>query len=210
MQAIKGISRVGWLVTGIIVALVLAPTAALAAGAVSSGSSSNATATVATPPAPKAYETYVAGVSADTTEGGVDCTTAQPQGPAVPANDAFVLQQVEVDTYGVSLNNTRSDVAYSDNGFNIDADTPAQGCGNGNTITTGDTSTESNDAYPNLGNETVPITPGYVVPSGTNLDVYAAGIDATFTFSGYLIPASKASPLKSTPDKSLVRRGPKA
>jgi hypothetical protein len=201
MQAIKGISRVGWLVTGIVVALVLAPTAALAAGAVNSGASSSAAVVAAaksTAPAPSAYETYDVQVNPDT------CDTADSQGPTPTGGEAFVVQEVEVDTYDVSLNGT----GYSNNEWTLTADTSAQGCGNGDVIMSGDTSTESSDSYPDLGDEVIPITPGYVVRNGTYLDALSAGISAEITITGYLIPASQEGPAQSAPDKSLIRHRP--
>jgi len=201
MSRIKNLSRAGWMVVGIVVTLILVPTGvafALSYTGLQGSSGHKANVSVAgqlltTEALPSAYRDYQEEEeTADGESGGSVCTTVT----TIPSGDAFIVQDVMADVYGanapVSVSSPNGSESVS--GFNVYADTANQGCGNGDVVTTGEAPGGT------VGNVNIPIAPGYVIPSGYNVDLLAIGIDAVCYVSGYLVPSADAprSPTNGT------------
>jgi hypothetical protein len=202
MYRLKNMSRGGWIVVGIVAALLLVPTGvAVAAGLKYTGiegtSLNKADVTpdqqlLTTEAPPTKYEEYSSQVqSADGANGGYDCV--QVSG-AIPAGEAFVVQQVEAYVYDADSPNTYSGGTDPSGGyanasaFEVTADGPSTTCADGPLITIG--------AAPDgtVGNVAIPLVPGYVVPSGYSIDTATAGMSAVISVTGYLVPSADAPP----------------
>jgi len=199
MSKIKNMSRGGYIVVGIIMALILVPSgvaAALAYNGIEGSSGHEANVSdygqlLTTPALPSAYRDYQVFVnSADGANGGTSCVKLA----TIPKGDAFVAQQVEVDFFGVDSPSSYSGPPAgnsSTSGFNLNADSPSVGCGDGPTITTGDAPDTT------IGNVPIPLVPGYVIPSGYKIDLTGYGANAGVYVTGYLVPSADAG---STPE----------
>ncbi|HLM96942.1 MAG TPA: hypothetical protein VK283_11545 [Acidimicrobiales bacterium] len=112
---------------------------------------------------PNKHEEYKATPqSAAGTNGGLQCLTEA----TIPAGDAFVVQQIEVDARGADAPSGcgSPNGNCSSSRFFVLADTAAQDCAGGDFVTSGDTPDGT------VGNVAIPIAPGHVVPSGYHLD----------------------------------------
>lgn len=186
MSRFKNMSRGGYIVLGIVMALILVPSgvaAALAYNGIEGSSGHEANVSddgqlLTVPALPSAYKDYFQLV--DSASGKSSCTTVT----AIPEGKAFVVQQIEVDVHEADppVDN------YSSSEFGFFADTAAQGCPNGTLITSGDAPDFS------AGNVAIPLVPGYVIPTGYHLDVLGIGIDADVYATGYLVPSADAGP----------------
>jgi hypothetical protein len=189
---IKNMSRGGYIVVGIVVALLLVPTAAYAAtlynGIVgSSGKKANVTAAgqlLTTEALPKTYQDYD-GNGDNSAISGNPSFGCNPVGSAIPAGKAFVVQQVSFDIFEANAASLTSGVNVSNAGVELDADPPGFNCDSYQI-----TSADPPDGDP--GNVAIPLTPGYVVPSGYQIDMGTGGLDAYVEVTGYLVPSADA------------------
>jgi hypothetical protein len=198
MPKLKNMSRGGYIVVGIVAALILVPTGiAVAAVAYTGVEGTNGTTSTVnhaevtsagqltvTETAPKNYKSYLAEVES----AGTECV---PVSPVLPTGFALDLKDLSVAFLGADAQTTSGStnevggnirfyvaipsespcvVSKSHPGFIGDAIAPG-----GNT-----------------GNVDLPESPGFVVPKG--YQVYAEGLGATawVTANGYLIPSSDA------------------
>jgi len=199
MSRLKNLSRGGYIAVGIVMTLILVPTGIAAAAVAYNGiEGTNGTTTTVndarvtsagqlttTEAAPSAYRDYTqVGElnSAEGLNGGSQCLRLT----SIPTGDAFVVRQAEVDARQVDASTSvGSPTGYSSNSFFLlTADSPSNACGDGSLITTGET--------PNVGNVAIPLTPGYVLPSGFKLDAYGHGLNGFFYVTGYLVPSADA------------------
>lgn len=194
MSRVKNMSRGGWIVVGILVAMLLVPSGVAAARTAYQGiigtSGNKADVTPAqqlltTEASPTKYEDYEAGVASAV--GRYDCTSVS--GP-IPAGEAFVAQQVDLD---IDLADSPAGYSGGPNGghvseseFTLYAETPSVGCGYGSSIMSG----EAPDG--NVGNVTIPFVPGVIVPSGYSIDISVFGMDAAIYVTGYVVPSADA------------------
>jgi hypothetical protein len=196
--------RTGWIVAAVVALIVLIPSGVAMAvvGSNAPGSNThhaNATASVATKSQLADYRHYFTGLTDEanpTTGGGIECTPVA----TVPTGDAFVIEQVEVDIYTVTQGGPTVPMS-STSYFQAYADTPAQT--QGLTCDQGDLITSGEAPGGTVGNVTVPIVPGYVIPSGDVFDVLNYGMSAYIYVSGYLVPSSEA-PSTPTGDGPIV------
>ena len=195
MSRLKNMSRGGYIVVGIVMALILVPSgvaAALAYNGIEGSSGHEANVSdygqlLTTPALPSAYRDYHA-FQVDSAGGAsgeyLECVTAA----TIPTGDAFVAQQVEVDVSAVDSPSSYSGPPAgnaSNSDFAVLADSPSDGCGFGSYITSG-------EAPNTTGNAPIPLVPGYVIPSGYHLDVTTFGMNAAVYVTGYLVPSADA------------------
>jgi hypothetical protein len=191
MLRIKNMSRGGWIVVGIVVAVLLVPSGvavakALAYSGIEGTSHNKADVTPAqqlltTEALPSKYQDYQGFI--DAVEGGTDCERV---GSAIPSGDAFVAQQIEADVTGADspVPYTGGDVPQSD--FGVFADSASDACAGGSAIVAGDAPGGQ------VGDVAIPLVPGFVVPSGYRIDVTGVGIGGYFNVTGYLVPSADA------------------
>lgn len=189
MSKLKNMSRGGYIVVGIVMALVLVPSGVAAALAYSgiegsSGHEANVSqagqllTTEALPANLRNYWIYVA-----PTEGNLTCAKVA----TVPTGKAFVVQKVQVDVAAASPTTTVNGYTTSTSFVTLKADKVTAGCGHlGPTITSADAPAGG------VGNVSIPITPGYVVPSGYELDASADSMQTYVYVTGYLVASADA------------------
>ena len=197
MSKIKKIPAVIWFVIGVLAALVVVPTAAYAAALKftgiegTSGNEADVTAAhqlLTTQESPGQFVSY------ESFSGSVPNATGCASLVTVPAGDSFVIQNIQVDVSQaeqpqyVSYVNTQGQTAYYENSISSFGVAYASSfCPTFPTnITTGEAPAGG------IGNVTIPVQPGFVVPAGTDLMVTTAGVDAWFYVSGYLVPSADA------------------
>ena len=184
-------SRGGYIVVGIVAALILVPSGVAAATIAyngikgSSGHEANVSdagqllTTEALPANLRNYWVYVA-----PTEGNLACVKVA----TIPAGKAFVVQKVQVDVAAASPTTTVDGYTTSTSFVGLKANKVSAGCSQlGPEITTADAPAGG------VGNVSIPITPGYVVPSGYEVDATADSMQTYVYVTGYLVPSADAS-----------------
>jgi hypothetical protein len=194
MSRIKNMPRMGWFIVGVAITVLLMPSVAVAAGLKFTGiegTSDNkadvspAGQLLTTAASPSAYEDYEANVAFPAPNARQACTTLT----TISAGHAFVVEQVEVDVESAYTYAPSESPLASQATFTLHADSSA--CNEGSaTITSGEAPQGT------VGNVAIPVSPGYVVPSGYSIDVFYAGWSGNAFVTGYLIPSADAS---STP-----------
>jgi len=192
----KNVSRAGWVIVVLVTAILLVPTMAVAATIAYNGiEGTNGTTTtqnkafvtsagqlLTTEVQPSKYEEY-----------GIEIDAAGNQGKClgavrVPTGDAFIADQVNAYVYTTDVPTTGTVNSYStisvSGAFSLIADNPSQ------TECQGDVATDA--GANSVGNLEVPLTPGYVFPSGYGVDIHMVSMDAVVFISGYLVPSADA------------------
>jgi hypothetical protein len=208
VSKIKSLSRAAWVVVGLVAAVLLVPTVAVAATVAYNGiEGTNGTTTtqnkalvtsagqlLTTPVQPSKYEDY--SVTIDTTggqNGGEECLGAV----RIPSGDSFIAEQVHVSVLQTNASSSTNSGGYTINStgdvFELVADNPSQ------TDCQGDIATLGTPPGGLVGNIDISLTPGYVFPSGYGVDAYVAGMAAFVYVTGYLVPSADAP---STPTNS--------
>jgi hypothetical protein len=198
-------SQGGSIVVGFVIALLLVPTGMAAAALKYTGieATNGTTSTLnktgvtsegqllTTTASPMNYEDYQVSINtADGDNGGQECGTV---GSAIPAGDAFVVQQVQLDVYEADSPDTYSggegdSGGYNSvSGFSLYADPHSDVCDGENLFTTG----EAPDGT--VGSVSIPLVPGFVVPTGYTIDAYLYGMNADVYVTGYLVPSADAT-----------------
>jgi hypothetical protein len=202
VSKIKNISRLGWVIVGLVAAMLLVPTMAVAATVAYNGiEGTNGTTTtqnkalvtsagqlLTTGVEPTKYVEYLGyGDTADGNSGGFQCETAS----TIPSGKAFVAQQINVTVFEVD-----SPIAYSNPSgvyggsyFIVRSDSS----GNAGSCE-GPSMADGEAPGGTVGNVAIPLVPGYVVPSGYAIDVYTQGLSADIWINGYLVPSADAPP----------------
>jgi hypothetical protein len=200
MSKLKNMSRAGYIIVGFVVALIVVPTGIAAAAVAYSGieGTNGATATVndahvtsagqlltteAAPSSFREYSVYVA--PAAPSMSAPVCETVA----TVPTGDALVVQEVVADFNTASGTTTSDGFTTSDGGFGLFADTSTQTCSGGKQFISG----EPTDG--NVGSQSYPIVPGYVVPSHDTIFSTAPGLGGLIWVYGYLVPSADAPTL---------------
>jgi hypothetical protein len=196
MYRVREMSRGGWIVVGILVAVVLVPTGVATAamlkytgiegtnGQTSTVNKAEVTSAgrLLTSGSPLAEDEDYEGV-VGSTGGQYDCESV---GSAIPTGEAFVIVQVDDEVLDADVSTTTAGVVNSNSFVGLSADGPGVTCGDGADIV--------NASAPdgNVGNVTIPLDPGFIVPSGYTIDAGGVGIQASIFVTGYLVPADEA------------------
>jgi hypothetical protein len=196
VSKMKNLSRAGWAIVGLVAAMLLIPTMAVAATVTYNGiEGTNGTTTtlnkadvssagqlLTTPAQPSKYEDFYGPLDS---YGTTQCKTVD----TIPSGESFIAEQVEVDAFQLSSPGTYTSPAgvYSNSNFTVYADPPAYGGGCDQYFMTSGVAPGGT-----VGNVVIPIVPGYVVPSGYYIDVYSQGLDAEVYITGYLVPSADA------------------
>ena len=196
MSRLKNMSRAGYIIMGFIVALIVVPTGIAAAAVAYNGiEGTNGTTTtvndahvtsagqlLTTEAAPSSFREYSAYVAPMAPTMLPICETVA----TVPTGDAFVVQEVITDFYAASGTTSSDGFTISDSGFGLFADNPAHTCTGGSEFISGEL------ADGNVGSQSYPITPGYVVPSHDTIFSSAPGLGGNIWVYGYLVPSADA------------------
>jgi hypothetical protein len=199
MSRLKNMSRGGWIIIGFAAAILLIPTSvAVAAGLKYTGieGSNGTTSTLnkadvtsagqllTTEAPPTTYEDYSAiNVSAANGEGPT-CATVGPS--QIPAGEAFVIQEIYVTAGVVNSPTTISGPPNStEYGGAVEFFVGSPGCTADDPYITSGTATAP-------GSFSIPLTPGYVIPSGDTIDAYLIGMGGDINITGYLVPSADA------------------
>ena len=188
MSKIKNISRTGWLVAGIIAALLLVPTTAVAVSTatmtiIKGGSASGEASVTAahqllsTTVNPKAY--INTGPSEIINVNGYAIIASPPSG------DALIVTTIHIDTF--------SDPAPETNQYLLFFITPSTTCGGGQVGSYQTVVTPSS-----IGETDIPFTPGLAIPAGDALCAEATNnIVGDASVTGYTVPSGEvpAGPL---------------
>jgi hypothetical protein len=201
MSKINNFSRAGWVIVGLVAAMLLVPTMAVAATVAYNGiEGTNGTTTtqnkaqvtsagqlLTTGASPQSYEEYTAyidGAAGD--NNGQDCEEVV----AVPSGKAFVAQQIEVDVFEANSPSGYSSPFgpgyYSNSSFGLYADSSSEAGACIGLIATGEAPGNTE------GNVAIPLVPGYVIPSGYHLDAGGYGLTGQVYVTGYLVPSADA------------------
>lgn len=198
MSKFKSIPKFGWFVVGVAVTALVVPTSVAAAGGVlkfvgiEGANANKADVTAAqqlltTEAPPPSYQEYFHGVLA--TAGGTDCENI---GSAIPSGQALVVKQVQVTVTGADGTSAYPTGTTSDSEIFLHADSPSgptSGCGEGVQFAAAVAPAGL------VGNVTIPLPPGYVIPSGYTISAFAQGMEATVWVTGYLVPSADAPAL---------------
>jgi hypothetical protein len=208
MSKIRKLPATAWFIIGVVAALAIVPTAAYGAAALkftgiegTSGNEADVTAAhqlLTTPASPSqfvSYETFLASA-----QGATGCDTIG----TVPAGDSLIIQNVQADVQQadepqyISYLDSSDQTAYSQfSSSYFELNYASSFCPVFPTaIVTGEAPAGG------VGNVTVPLQPGFVVPSGTDLMATGGGMDAWIYVTGYLVPSADA-PVITPQVKSL-------
>jgi hypothetical protein len=199
MSRIKNMSRGGWIVIGIVLVLVLVPTGVATAAmlkytgiegtngqtsTINKAQVTSAGQLLTTEAPPTSYEDYSAiNVSAANGEGPT-CVTVGPS--QIPAGEAFVIQEIYVTAGVVNSPTTISGPPNStESGGAVEFFVGSPGCTADDPYITSGTATAP-------GGFSIPLTPGYVIPSGDTIDAYLVGMGGDINITGYLVPSADA------------------
>jgi hypothetical protein len=196
VSKMKNISRAGWVIVGLVAALLLVPTMAVAATVTYNGivgangnkaNVSYAGQLLTTPALPSKYEQYLGAANSEGGfNGGSECALVT----TVPTADAFIVQDVEVDVAAADAPTSYSgppNGTSSQSRFFAYADSGSQACnGSGDPVTSGDAPGGT------VGNVNIPMVPGYVIPGGYSLEFLVTGMSAFVWVTGYLVAKADA------------------
>jgi len=205
VSKIKNMSRAGWIITGVVAALVLVPTVAVAASTVVNikGSPSGNKADVSpdnqlytVEAEPTKYQDYFAQFdTANGTNGSLDCTYGLV--PTVPTGEAFIIRELDINAHAIDGSTTYSfdgNTGYQSSASAALFVDPSSASGNTGCIT----AQIAVVAYPyfsaNTGEDdwSLPINPGYVIPAGDQVALGTSGVGGDASVFGYFVPAADA------------------
>jgi hypothetical protein len=197
MSKIGNMPGMAWLVIGVLVTLLVIPTTAYAAGALKftgiEGTSTNkadvtsAGQLLTTEAKPTSYQSYFTDVGDTPPSQQAYCAALTP---ALPAGDAYDVQDVYADFGATGQQTTVGSTVYTSAGASFVVAPPSA-----NVCTTFDYSAALGLAIPpggNTGTVALPQHPGFVIPNGYQLYAYLYYASAAVFANGYLIPSSDA------------------
>jgi hypothetical protein len=216
VSKMKNLSRAGWVTVGLVAAMLLVPTMAVAATVAYNGiEGTNGTTTtlnkadvtsagqlLTTEASPRKYVDYQGTVNGAYSpsgngcegEGYCDCEPVGPS-PSSPSGDALVIQAIYVDPTLVDQPFDEGDSGPDNTEITGTAAEFTLGLGNSSAscLQTGVPLVVS-AAIPNgaVGGFSIPLSPGYVVPNGYTLDGIGVGFGGTIYVTGYLVPSADA------------------
>ena len=214
MSKMKSFSRAGWVIVGLVAALLLVPTMAVAAtitynGVVGANGNkvnvSSAGQLLTTGALPTKYEQYLGAANSEAGQnGGNECALVA----TVPTADAFIVQDVEVDVVAADAPTSYSgppNGTASQSRFFAYADSGSQGCnGSGDPVTSGDAPGGT------VGNVNIPMVPGHAIPGGYSLEFLVTGMSAFVWVTGYLVAKADAPPTPQTVTNGTFELPPSA
>lgn len=215
MSRVKNMSRGGWIVIGILIAMMLVPTGIATATALKysgiEGTSANkadvtsAGQLLTTEAKPTSYQSYFVPLGNVTLSAEDYCEAVTP---TLPSGDAYDVQDVtaSIDAAGQqqtdgAMNDTNAEIIF------VVASSSANVC------TTDTYSSALGEAVPQGGDPgtiDLPQRPGFVIPNGYQLYALGYYVEAGVFANGYLIPSSDAPSTPTvTHDALLLPQGPK-
>jgi hypothetical protein len=177
MQRIRKVSRGGWLAIGILLALVLAPSAAIATAAGVTEITGPGGQRAAVTDAGQLTVTQTTAGSYEVRGGSEDTTTTTPaclSFPAISATTGFVIKEITVSVY--------SDPSPGTSELGLDE---GPNCNVAQVITT--------LTPASVGMTVLPIDPGLAIPAGGTFSFAVQDMGAFVTLYGYKVPSSEVS-----------------